>query len=115
MSEKYGIKVNGVELFTFSTLANMGSVYDNIQRRVPDVSVDLVMPDGETLVNPTFPEALAFLEAKGFTVLDKSGNPPAEPVKVAPVRKVTARTRATAAKAPATRSAPRKKVAAARK
>lgn len=112
MSEKYGIKINGVELFTFSTLANMGSVHDSIKRRVPDATVDLVMPDGETLVNPTFPEALEFLARKGFTVLDKSGKPPAEPEK--PVRKVTARTRTTAAKPPAPR-ATRNKVAAARK
>lgn len=109
MAEKYGIKVNGVELFTFGTLANAGSVHDSIKRRVPDVTVELVLPDGETLVNPTYPEALDFLAGKGFTVLDKSGNAPA-PTKPATVRKVTRTTRATTTKAPA-----RKKVAAATK
>lgn len=113
MSEHYGLKINGNELFTFGTLANMGSVHDAIKRRVPDATVDVVMPDGETLVNPTFPEALDFLARKGFTVLDKAGNPPAkpEPEKVAPVRKATARTTTVAAtRKPTT---PRKKVAAA--
>lgn len=120
MSTKYTVKVNGAALFEFSTLGNAGTVHDKIKQRVPGVTVELVMPDGETLVNPTFPEALDFLAAKGFTVLDKSGKPPAvepEPVPAKPAaRKVTARTtRTTTATTPRKPAAPRKKVAAARK
>lgn len=113
MSQTYTVFVKGIAMFHSATLGNAGTIHDQIKRRVPGVTVE-VKPDVDTLTNPTYPEALAFLAAKGFTVLDKSGNPPAEPEKVAPVRNVTARTRATAAKAPATR-APRKKVAAASK
>lgn len=116
--ENYKVKVDGVVRFECGTLKNAGLVYDAVMSQVVGVKAELVMPEGETLANPSRNEALAFLVEKGYVLTGSESA--AEPQQAAPVRKVTARTKP-AAKAPtatrktATAAAPRKRVAAARK
>ena len=119
MAENYKVKIDGgVVTFECATLKNAGILVEVIGAQVPDAAVELTLPDGSTLANPSRQQALAFLAAKGYTVLAKGIRvAPVEPEQVAPLRAVTVRTTARKPRATtATRATgERKKVAAARK